>query len=122
MNPITLRDGKTVEIAAFHCQAICTYISEAGVLEGSPKSLNRFRERERAGGYMEPPRATVLMLRWLDPNLMLVRSNLLHAWLRCAEQPAEVTDLVIAFFREMVDQPVETIVPRGRLPTGLGIN
>lgn len=65
MNPITLRDGKTVEIAAFHCQAICTYISEAGVLEGSPKSLNRFRERERAGQYMETRRAAVLKPWWL---------------------------------------------------------
>ena len=108
MTPITLRNGKVVEIIAFHCQSIGAYLSEAGVLEGSVRGMNRF-VRQNAGSALadtwKTQRATLLMPRWLDTNVQLVPSYLLHAWLR-----GDDTDLVVAFFRDLIDKPVETMV------------
>ncbi len=130
MRTIRLQCGENVDIAAFHCQSIETYLENEGVLEGSPKGFNRHILDRAANAMVETWRArkSILIMPMLpvlggddpeSPNYReflqqsLLPTYLLHAWLKNydpGEPLADTTELVIAFFRHDVDQTIETMV------------
>lgn len=127
---VKLSCGFTVGIVAFHVQSCATFFQNRGVLEGSPKGLNRYLLKN-APDAMESlwgKKTTILVM----PNLPIIGGDdphsaayrqllefdllppyLFHAWLQeRIGSPAEGTmrELVVAFFRYDFDETIQAMV------------
>lgn len=127
---VALPSGLTVSIAAFHCQSSSTFMQERGVLEGSPKGLNRYllKNAPPAMESLWGKKKTFLVMPDLpiiggdDPHSAAYRQHLeldllppylLHAWLQeriGSPGSGRMRELVVAFFRSNSDEPIPAMV------------
>jgi hypothetical protein len=127
---VTLPSGLTVSIAAFHCQSTSTFMQERGVLEGSPKGLNRYllKNAPAAMERLWGKKKTFLVMPDLpiiggdDPHSAAYRQHLeldllppylFHAWLQeriGSPEEGTMRELVVAFFRNDFDETIQAMV------------